>query len=107
MHSHENPRAAAGPQGSPAKSAGCEARHKNRKTTPCTVGFVVAAPALSPRGGLFRRALRSFGEPGRDRRGLFTGSPARRIAAVAPFARPVEGVDAGLVHPLHLIDPGR
>src|SRR6185312_6753558 len=62
---------------------------------------------LPLRARLLGRALRGFGEPGGDRRGFGWASPARRVAAVAPGARPVEGVYAELVRLLHFIDPGR
>src|SRR5262249_30729528 len=55
----------------------------------------------------FRFALCFLGEFGRDRCGLRRRAPARRVAAVAPGLRPVEGVDAELVHLLHFADPGR
>ena len=53
------------------------------------------------------RALRFFRELRRNLRGLLRRSPARRVAAVAPGARPVEGVHAEFVHLLHFADPGR
>ena len=51
-------------------------------------------------------ALGLLGELGRERRGLLRRAPARGIAAVAPGFRPIEGVDAELVHPLHFGHPG-
>src|SRR5258707_12263994 len=51
--------------------------------------------------------MRGFREFRRNCRGFRGCSPARRLAAVAPCAWPVEGMDAELVHLLHLIDPGR
>src|SRR5260370_17193396 len=50
------------------------------------------------------RGCRKFCRNGRGFRGR---SPTRRLTAIAPGARPVEGVYAELVHLLHFIDPGR
>src|ERR1700704_3764122 len=87
----EIPRAPRGAHCSPAKMA----------------GELSYSRELAPRAGLLGRALRGFRKFRRDRRGLFAGPPARRLAAVTPRPRPVEGVDAELVHLLHLVDPGR
>src|SRR6266496_1882231 len=59
------------------------------------------AAGLSLRAGLLGRALRGFGELGGDSGGFRRTSPARRLAAIAPGARAIEGVDAELVHLLH------
>src|ERR1700716_2599685 len=64
-------------------------------------------PALPPGARLLGRTLRGFREFCGNCRGLRGRTPTRRLAAVAPGAGPIEGVDAELVHLLHLIDPGR
>src|SRR3954451_56365 len=63
--------------------------------------------ALPLQAGLLRRTLRGFGEFRRDRRGLRRAAPARRVAAVTPSARAIEGVDAEFIRLLHFADPGR
>src|SRR5438105_1785354 len=54
----------------------------------------------------FGFAFRLLGKLCRKRRGLRWRAPTRRLAAVAPRLRSIEGVDAKLVHPLHFVDPG-
>src|SRR5258708_919614 len=51
--------------------------------------------------------MRGFREFCRNGRGFRRRSPTRRLTAVAPGARPVEGMYAELVHLLHFMDPGR
>src|SRR3954465_10826174 len=59
--------------------------------------FAGTTAVLPLQARLLGRALRCFGELGRNRRGLGLAAPARRVAAVAPGARAIEGVDAELV----------
>ena len=136
MHLHENPKRAREKnfplQGSPAKLAramraipatsnvGAKRESGSGRATADesrNLGFrlrsiawlsgMTATTELPFHARLLGRALCGFGELGGDRRGLGGRTPARRVAAVAPGARPVEGVHAGLVHLLHFIDPGR
>src|ERR1700735_3292192 len=71
--------------------------------------FERSEPPLAPdrRRRYLRGALGGFGELRRNFRGLGRRSPTRRLAAVTPGARPIEGVHAEFVHLLHLADPGR
>src|SRR4051794_644576 len=73
-----------------------------QRCIPARTGLVLATDAR-----LFGRATAGF----RELRGNFGGlrlvAPARRLAAVAPGARPVEGVHAEAVHFLHLMHPRR
>src|SRR3984885_14615552 len=67
-------------------------------------------PQRLPPRGIFRhfgRALGGLGELRRNLRGLRRRTPARRLTAIAPGTRPIEGVDAELVHLLHFAHPGR
>src|SRR4051812_41321441 len=104
------PRPARVLQGSPAKLTADPSPSRGAKRTrdlelglrtlqPRDSGFASRpGMTLAPRAGLLGRALRGLRKLRRDRRGLFAGSPARRLAAVTPRPRPVEGVDAELVH---------
>src|SRR6266436_10137834 len=64
--------------------------------------------ALTPHARFrhFGRAMRGFREFCGNGRGFRGRSPAWRLAAIAPCARPVESVYAELVHLLHFIHPG-
>src|SRR5712675_2070719 len=69
-----------------------------------TGGVVLAADArLGELGG----TAASLRELGGNFHGLRLRAPARRLAAVAPGPRPIEGVDAEAVHLLHLMHPRR
>jgi len=122
MHPHENPKRGAGipAQDRPAKSTPTafgpnrprlfrskedyvSGQGKLRRLVRCSPKRRISQ--LPFHASLLRRALCSLGKLRRNLRGLGRRAPARRLAAVTPGARPVEGVHAKFVHLLHFAHP--